>query len=57
MQGAGHFHKTTEDAADKPQKVIALGKVRKREERQVRRHAQMKRKFAASEECSGFFSW
>ena len=42
MQGAGHFHKTTEDAADKPQKDIALGKVRKRDERRVRRHAQMK---------------
>ena len=41
MQGAGHFHKTTEDAADKPQKVIALGKVRKRDERRVRRHAQI----------------
>ena len=41
MQGAGHFHKTTEDAADKPQKVISLGKVRKRDERRVRRHAQI----------------
>ena len=41
MQGAGHFHKTTEDAADKPQKVIFLGKVRKRDERRVRRHAQI----------------
>ena len=42
MQGAGHFHKATEDAANKPQKVISLGKVRKRDERRVRRHAQMK---------------
>ena len=41
MQGAGHFHKATEGAADKPQKVIALGKVRKRDERRVRRHAQI----------------
>ena len=41
MQGAGHFHKATEDAADKPQKVVALGKVRKRDERRVRRHAQI----------------
>ena len=41
MQGAGHFHKTTEGAADKPQKDIALGKVRKRDERRVRRHAQI----------------
>ena len=41
MQGAGHFHKATEDAANKPQKVVALGKVRKRDERRVRRHAQI----------------
>ena len=41
MQGAGHFPKATEGAADKPQKVIALGKVRKRDERRVRRHAQI----------------
>ena len=41
MQGAGHFHKATEDAANKPQKVISLGKVRKRDERRVRRHAQI----------------
>ena len=40
MQGAGHFHKTTEDAADKPQRKT-LGKVRKRDERRVRRHAQI----------------
>ena len=41
MQTAGHFPKTTEDAADKPQKVIVLGKAGKRDERQVRRHAQI----------------
>ena len=41
MQGAGHFHKATEDAANKPQKVISLGKVRKRDECRVRRHAQI----------------
>ena len=41
MQGAGHFHKATEDAANKPQKVVALGKARKRAERRVRRHAQI----------------
>ena len=40
MQGAGHFHKTTEDAADKPQRKT-LGKARKRDERRVRRHAQI----------------
>ena len=50
------FPKATEGAADKPQRMT-LGKAKKRDERRVRRHAQMKRKFTASEECSGFFSW